>query len=226
MQLVCGVCMPMAGYKLGRDVSDMLRPMSTFLSRPCAKSAPLHTSSNSNTAEAAADTWAPRRRQEVLFVSASWIVAAVLLLAVPLTGATTDGPAVYAVLAAPSGGIVRLLLGHCFNGRPHWSNVPVGTLLANICAVVLLVIVSCEVPGASASEGKRLAFKVIAVGVCGALSTVSAWVHESYGLLTGASLAPREARHRRLALGYGYYLGSVVLCGGIAATGRSNSSCA
>jgi CrcB protein len=191
VQIVCGLCVYPVAYVLGRDAASSI----------------IHVG---NLAPSQSQRGTFTMIGEGSFVAISWVIAVCLLLALPLAGVVIDRPMLYAAVVSPVGGVARFAASHFLNGHPSWRNVPVGTLLANIAAVVIVVCVNCSGDVRKTNE----VFQMVTVGICGALSTVSSWVHETASLMNVDR-----------GLGYAYYLGTVAVSCCIAAIGRTSSSC-
>ena len=192
VQIICGMTVPLVFYQWGLDGGSWLVEAHRRLIPPLV--------GQLGPAESTRNVW--RDREKGMLVT-SWVALGILLLSLPLTSSVSL-PSLYAVIFSPIGGITRLALGHNLNGRHEWRKFPVGTLVANMIAVAVATAVVTRVSNSEWST-------IVISGFCGALSTVSSWVHEIHQLMR----ADRP-------LAYVYALTTVGVCCAIAALGRAS----
>lgn len=132
-----------------------------------------------------------------ILAAASYAAALAMYFAAPKTWRHR---AVFSLLLAPPGAIIRYALSK-LNTRPPWfQRFPIGTFVANIAATMLIagVYAGQRRPAAAGAATTCDALYALQDGFCGCLSTVSTFVVEARTI-------------RRWQWAWFYVLGSVVL---------------
>lgn len=136
-------------------------------------------------------------RAIVILALAAWLASLLLSIFPPPTHSSWRAQALFALVFAPPGCLLRFYLSRALNAKT--PSFPLGTFTANILGTALAGIFfdlqHSHLPGSRSVGGGVLGCQILQGmmdGFCGCLTTVSTWVGELQGL-----------RRRRHAYGYG-----------------------
>jgi CrcB protein len=102
--------------------------------------------------------------------------ATVIVLAIFPPNPTWRGIALFALVFAPLGGLVRFYASMCLN--PYFPQFPLGTFFVNILGTAMLGMAFNFQHSAAASVISCQVFQGLMDGFCGCLTTISTWIVE------------------------------------------------